>query len=351
MEKLHKNYSFLLSLAFFAVILFLIELFCDSYIKRLVSITEVYAVMAVSLTLINGVTGIFSLGHSGFIAIGAYVSALLTMPLEQKQFNFIMDDIIVPFNMEAFSGYGFIWATIIAALVSGLFAFIIGWASLRLSGDYLGITTLGFSEIIRIAALNWPGLTNGALGLKGIPSYTNIWWGFAWLVVTVLFIINLLNSSFGRALKAVKQDPVAAKSMGIDVFKHQLVSFVIGGFFAGVSGSLYAHWLTTIDPRTSTIGVPLTFNILIMIVLGGLGSISGAVIGAVIFSFLSEFLRFIESDIVLGSLRIPGISGMRTLVFSVIFILVMVLWPSGIMGNKELKLRLPMLKKKVNSNV
>jgi len=338
-KKLTSNTKLILTIGFVILLglgLFTVQGNCNSYIVRIISLIGIFGIMAVSLNLINGITGIFSLGHAGFMAIGAYVSSLMTMSVAQKDTTFILEKVSFPFNVEIFSSSPFLVATLVGGLVAAFFAFLIGWPTLRLAGDYLAITTLGFSEIIRIFAVNATSVTNGAMGLKGIPSYTNVWWSWGWLLVTVMVIGSLLKSSYGRALKAIREDKIAAESMGINVFKHQLSSFVVGGFFAGIAGSLYAHWLTTIDPKPTTLGIMLTFNALIMIVLGGLGSISGSIIGAGLFAFFSEWLRFVESDMNLFGFHIEGISGMRMLVFSALFIVVMIFWPKGIMGRREI---------------
>ncbi len=337
--KLSGRTKFILTtlfVLFMGFILFAAQENLNSYILRIISLIGIFGIMAVSLNLINGITGIFSLGHAGFMAIGAYVSSLLTMPLAQKEMTFILEKVSFPFNTELFSSCPFIFATLAGGVIAAFAAFVIGWPTLRLAGDYLAITTLGFSEIIRIFAVNATGVTNGAMGLKGIPPYTDVWWSWGWLLITILIIGSLIKSSYGRALKAIREDKTAAESMGINVFKHQLTSFVVGGFFAGVAGSLYAHWLTTIDPKPSTLGIMLTFNALIMIVLGGLGSISGAVLGAGMFAFFSEWLRFVESDINIFGFHFEGISGMRMLVFSGLFIIVMIFWPKGLMGRNEI---------------
>ncbi|HOO31663.1 MAG TPA: branched-chain amino acid ABC transporter permease [Thermotogota bacterium] len=323
-------------IALFGILLSSAEQNLNSYFIRIISLIGIFSIMAVSLTLVNGVSGMLSLGHAGFIAIGAYTSSLLTMTVQQKEASFILTGVAFPLNTEILSNMPFFWATLIGGIAAAIMAFAVGWPSMRLAGDYLAITTLGFAEIIRIILLNWSKITNGSLGLKGIPSYTNVWWSWGWLMITLIVIGSFVKSSYGRALRAIRDDPIAAKSMGINVFKHQLTSFVISGFFAGVSGSLYAHWLTSIDPKPTTLGISLTFNILIMIVLGGLGSLSGAVIGAGLFAVLSELLRVVESDITIFGLTIPGISGMRMLVFSALFIIMMIFWQKGIMGRNEL---------------
>ncbi|HPE68425.1 MAG TPA: branched-chain amino acid ABC transporter permease [Thermotogota bacterium] len=318
------------------LLLLLAEDNLNTYLVRIISLTGVFGIMAVSLTFVNGASGMLSLGHAGFVAVGAYTSSLLTMSLAQKQTSFLLTGVAFPLNTELLSNMPFLPATLLGGIVAAGVAFVVGWPSMRLAGDYLAITTLGFAEIIRIVLLNASRFTNGSLGLKGISPFTNVWWSWGWLLVTLLFFASYAKSSFGRALRAIRDDPVAAKTMGINVFRHQLVSFTAGGFFAGIAGSLYAHWLTSIDPKPTTLGMMLTFNTLIMIVIGGLGSLSGAVIGAGLFAVLSELLRVVESDTVLFGFRIAGISGMRMLVFSALFILVMIFRQQGIMGRKEL---------------
>ncbi len=310
----------------FVSLLFLIaDKKLDTYQKQVLSLMGIYAVMAVSLNLINGITGIFSLGHAGFILLGAYTSSLLTLTSAQKAEMFIISP-AHPFILNIHSD--FFTATIIAGLIAALGAFIIGFPVLRLSGDYLAIASLGFSEVIRILALNLQSITNGSLGLKGVPNYTNIWWSWGWLLVTVLFIVSLVKSSYGRALLAIREDRIAAEAMGIDVFKHTLLSFVLGAFFA--------HWITTIDPRITTFGPTLTFYVLIMVVLGGLGSVSGSIIGAILFTFLMEALRQLEQPFELFGMKVPGIQGMRMLAVAIIFVLTMIFWNKGIFGRKEI---------------
>jgi branched-chain amino acid transport system permease protein len=304
----------------------------DDYTLRIITLIPIYGIMAVSLNMINGITGIFSLGHAGFVLLGAYTSALLTLEPFQKELSYI----IVPIqpwllNLHA----NFLVATLAGGVVASIFAFLIGWPTLKLSGDYLAIASLGFAEIARVLANNLISVTNGPLGLKGLPNYTNLYWSWGWLLVTLIAIISLVKSSYGRALIAIREDSIAAESMGINVFKHELMAFVFGAFFAGVSGALYAHWLTTIDPRITTFGPLLTFYVLIMVVLGGLGSITGSLIGAGVFALMFEYLRSLEEPFDLFGLHVPGIPGMRMLVISALFIFIMIFWQKGIMGREE----------------
>ncbi len=303
------------------------------YWVRIITLMAIYGIMATSYTLVNGVTGIFSLGHAGFIAVGAYTAALLTLPIQQKAMSFFIAPLIWPLNSIQM---GFFPATIIAGVVAAFAAFLVGYPSLRVTGDYFAIATLGFAEIIRIVIQNSYNITNGSLGLKGIPPYTTIWWAWGWLLVTLIVLGSFKFSSYGRALRAMSEDTVAARAMGINVFKHQLMALVVSGFFAGIGGALYAHWLTTIDPRPTSLGIMLTFFVLIMIVVGGLGSLSGAVLGAIFFAFAAQWLRIVESPMNFFGLRIPGIPGMSMLIFAVVFILIMLFWRRGIMGRDEL---------------
>ncbi|MCD6102443.1 MAG: branched-chain amino acid ABC transporter permease [Thermotogaceae bacterium] len=312
-------------------LLFLAKNNASEYVILILNLIAINVIFATTLTLINGIAGIFSLGHAGFIAIGAYVSSLLTLPIEQKEMSFLIKPLIYPLNKVEMP---FFPACIIAGLVSALFGYIVAAPSLRLIGDYLAIATLGLGETIRIIANNTWSITNGALGLKAIPPYTNLWWTWGWAFVTVLIIASLVKSSYGRALKAIREDSLAAKAMGINVFSHQVMSFVLGSFFAGIGGALWAHLITTIDPKSFMF--VKTFEILIMTVLGGLGSISGAIIGAAIYTVGLEFLRVLEAPFSIGSITFPGIPGMRMVVLSLLLILLMLFWRRGIMGRREL---------------
>lgn len=332
--KFRRDLALTIAFIIFAAILLLVaDRTFDTYMKQVLSLMAIYGVMAVSLNLVNGITGVFSLGHAGFILLGAYTAALLTIPPDQKKLMFIIEP---PNPFIANLHTDFFTATLAAGAVAALGAFVIGFPVLRLSGDYLAIASLGFSEVFRILALNLQSITNGSLGLKGVPNYANIWWSWGWLLVTVVFVVSLVKSSYGRALLAIRENPIAAEAMGINVFKHTLLAFVVSGFFAGVSGSLYAHWLTTIDPRITTFGPILTFYVLVMVVLGGLGSVSGSVVGAMLFAFLVEWLRLFEQPFTLFGRQYPAIQGLRMLVLSVLFVVTMIVWKRGIFGRAEI---------------
>ncbi|WP_326514498.1 branched-chain amino acid ABC transporter permease [Clostridium intestinale] len=304
----------------------------DSYVVRILNLCAIYSVLGLSMNLINGFTGMFSLGHAGFIAVGAYTTALLTMTEKVKTQNFFMEPLIAPFNSISIP---FLPALLIAGLLSAFIAFLIGAPALRLKGDYLAIATLGFAEIIRIVLNNAQSLTNGALGLRGIPRATNLYWSFGVAIVTIIILISLIKSSYGRALKAIREDEIAAESMGINLFKHKTIAFTIGAFFAGVGGGLLGNLMGTIDPNMFKF--VLTFNILLIIVIGGMGSITGTVISAFIVTILGELLRFLdmEKQFNFGFISFNGIPGLRMVVFSVILMVIVLFFRNGIMGTKE----------------
>jgi branched-chain amino acid transport system permease protein len=187
--------------------------------------------------------------------------------------------------------------------------------------------------VVRVVANNLQSLTNGPLGLKGLPPYTNLWWSFGVMLFTLFFIGRLIRSSFGRAMKAIREDEVAAEAMGVRVLRYKMMAFTVSGFFAGIAGGLLAHLITTISPVLFTFF--LTFNLLIIIVIGGLGSTTGSVISSILFVLGGEALRVVEEPLSLGPLEIPGIPGMRMVIFSVILIGLMIFARKGIMGREE----------------
>lgn len=320
----------IISLVVLAVILYFTNKGVDSYKLRILNLCAIYTILGVSMNLINGFTGQFSLGHAGFMAVGAYTTALLIMPPDIKVENFFLKPIIPPLaNVHL----PFLLALTAGGLLAAGVAFLIGYPVLRLKGDYLAIATLGFSEIIRIIFTNTQSITNGSLGLKSIPNYTNLWWSFGLAAFTIIFIVSLIRSSYGRAFKAIREDEIAAESMGINLFKHKMWSFVIGAFFAGVGGGLLASLIGAIDPLMFRFF--LTYNILLIIVLGGLGSITGTVIASFIITIATEGLRFLDESINIGEYTIQGIPGLRMVVFSVLLMIVIIFFRNGLMGKKE----------------
>lgn len=254
-------------------------------------------ILAVSLNLINGFTGQLSLGHAGFMAVGAYVAVIMTEMM----------------NMPFLVG---LLAACLAAAVAG---FIIGVPTLRLKGDYLAIATLAFGEIIRVVLQNIDAV-NGPAGIVGITKLTTWPWLFGAMIITILVVVNLINSSYGRAIVSVREDEIASELMGINTTNYKVMAFVIGAMFAGLAGALYAHFFYIIKPET--FNFLKSFDILVMVVLGGLGSTTGAIIAAAFITILTAVLQ-----------SFPAI---RMILYALILIIVMIYRPQGLMGTKEL---------------
>ncbi len=301
-----------------------------NYAIRILNLIAINAILAVSLNLIYGFGGMFSLGHSGFMAVGAYISALLVLSPDQKAMMWMLEDIAWPFSVIETPFWFSLLAGGAAAALCGLFIAI---PVLRLGGDYLGIATLGFAEIIRVCIVNWAGYTNGSLGIKGIPPHATLFVNFTCLFLTLYFVVRLLNSNFGNVVKAIRDDEIAARVMGIDTFRYKVMIFCFGAFFAGIGGALQGNLITTIDPKMFTF--LLTFNILMIVVAGGLGSITGSVIGSVIITFMLEWLRIADAPFSLFGVTVPGVPGMRMVVFALALLLIILFRREGIMGMNE----------------
>lgn len=315
------------------IILVILNSTLGRYQLRILNLAGIYIILGLGLNVINGFTGLFSLGHAGFMAIGAYTSALLTMSPEQKAINFFVKP-IVPFLADV--QFSFLPALIIGGFVAAIVGAILAAPILRLKDDYLAIATLGFGEIIRVVFTNTQALTNGALGLKGLTRYTTVSYTWSLVILSVIFMFSLRRSSYGKAFMAIREDEIAAESMGIDLFKHKLLSFTIGSFFAGIGGALLAHLMGTIDPLMFRF--LLTFNVLLIVVLGGIGSISGTVISAIIFTVSMEALRFLDGAFNIGSIVVPSVPGMRMVLFSMLLMGIVLFYQHGLMGRDEITL-------------
>jgi len=321
----------IIALALCALLMFLGENFLSRLQLRILNLAAIYVILGISLNLVIGFTGMFSLGHAGFMCVGAYTAAILSMPPATKELVYYM----VPINPAlANIQWGIIPAALAGGVVAAIFGFLVGFPALRLRDDYLAIATLGFAEIIRIVVTNTTSITNGSLGLKDIPSVKSIWvyWGFA--ILTILILKAIVKSSWGYAFKAIRDDEIAAEAMGINLLKHKLLSFTIGAFFAGVAGALMAYLITSIDP--TMFRFTFTFQILLIVVLGGMGSLTGSVVAGVLVAVGMEWLRFVEQDMNIFGYVIHGISGMRMVIFSVLLLLIVLFYRQGLLGTKEL---------------
>ncbi len=293
----------------------------------------IYALIAVSMNLLNGFTGLFSLGQAGFMLVGAYTYAVLTIPMARRAAVYqYYDGGIIPFTAPAIVGI------LAAGLLAALIAALIGLPVLRLKSDYLAIATLGFAEIIR-AIIQWDTLgpiTNGSNLLKTYPTFKSVIPVFAACALCIGVIVLLIHSTYGRAFKAIRDDEIAAEAMGINLFHHKQMAFVISSFFAGIGGALLAMYQGSL--QANAFKSSMTYEILLIVVIGGMGSISGSVIASFLFIACSEWwLRFLDTEMYIGTFKVPLLrSGFRMVVFSAVIMVVVLFFRKGIMGEKEI---------------
>ncbi len=287
------------------------------YLLHILVIAGIYIILTLSLNLIVGYTGLPALGHAAFSCIGAYTSSLLALNM----------------GMSPWIGL------LIGACVAAFSGVVIGYPAVRLKGDYLALATFGLGVIVYSIAKNWVSLTRGPMGLPGIPGFSILGFGFSeiwsylllvsiFVVITIFVIERIVSSPFGRILKSIREDEIASEALGKDTTKYKLLVFIIGAFFAGIAGSLYAHYITFIDPSSFTVMESIT--ILLMVIFGGMGSISGSVVGAVILVVLPELLRFLGMP---SSIAAP----MRQMIYGLLLVVLMLKRPQGIMGAYRFK--------------
>ena len=298
------------------------------YYAEILSLTGISIILAVSLNLITGFTGQFSIGHAGFMAVGAYSSVFMTVYYSDSAEKWLTSLVGATLAQSVV----FLGVIIFGALVAALAGLVVGIPSLRLRGDYLAIVTLGFAEIIRIIILNIDRV-GGATGFRGrvppwdgrliIPQYANFIWIGGFAVITIVVVYNIVNSDIGRALISIREDELASEAMGINTTRYKVLSFVISSAFAGIAGALFGHFRQFL--HTNDFQFIRSIEIIIMIVLGGMGSITGAVLGAIVITILPELLR-----------KLPGdLYGYRLVIYSALLILIMLTRPQGVMGAKE----------------
>ncbi|MDR1569790.1 MAG: branched-chain amino acid ABC transporter permease [Oscillospiraceae bacterium] len=320
----------LILLSIVCFVLFKLQGVQNQLVLRIARLCAINITLALAMNLINGFTGIFSLGQAGFMAIGAYTTALLTIPASKKAMMFMLTPLVKPLDTLTLP---FGLTLIIGGLIAAGAAFLIGVPCLRLRGDYLAIATLGFSEIIRVLIMNAQSLTNGAQGLKSIPSNATIWWTYGIAFIVIVFMALFTSSSYGRALKAIREDEIAAESMGVSLFAHKMMAFMLSAFFAAVGGGLLAAYNGTIGQ--DMFRVIQTYNVLMIVVMGGMGSITGSVIAAFIVTIGQEWLRVLDGPINLGPIHTSGIAGMRMVVFSALLLIIIVFFRNGLFGTNE----------------
>jgi len=287
------------------------------YLIHILVITGIYIILTLSLNLIVGYTGLAALGHIAFAAVGAYTSSLLVL------------------NFGISPWFGLILGAILASFLGAMVAY----PSLRLKGDYLALATFGLGVIVYSVAKNWVGLTRGPMGLPGIPPFSvfgyeiSSVWSYvvlvlAFVILSYLAIRNITNSPFGRILKGIREDEIASQAMGKNVNRYKLIVFIVGAFFAGIAGTLYAHYISFIDPSSFTVMESIT--VLLMVVFGGMGSLKGSFVGAAVLIILPELLRFLGMP---SSIAAP----LRQMIYGLLLIILMIWRPQGLMGRFKFK--------------
>jgi branched-chain amino acid transport system permease protein len=296
----------------------LIEKQINPYYFQILIYIGINIILASSLNLINGFAGQFSLGHAGFMAVGAYTAAVVTTGIGVTR-----DSI---FAVPVFA-----LALLLAGLMASLFGLIVGIPSLRLKGDYLAITTLGFGEIIRVIVQNLDFL-GAARGFSGIPKLANSFWVFSTAAFVIFMIRNLINSTYGKAFLAVRDDEIAAEAVGISSTRVKVVAFVTGAFFAGMAGGLYGHFVTYLNPMQFSF--LKSFEIVVMVIIGGMGSIIGVILSATLLTILPEALR--------------GVAQYRMVIYSLLLIIIMLTRPQGLFSRRRLFKRGPIPKTEIS---
>ena len=289
----------------------------NPYYFQVLMLIGINIVLAVSLNLVNGFTGQFSIGHAGFMAVGAYTSAMFTLKLGAR--------LAASWGMlpqPVAEGLVLLMALVAGGLLAAAAGWIVGLPSLRLRGDYLAIVTLGFGEIIRVLILNIDAI-GAARGLPGIPQYATFFWVFGSAVLVIVVARRIATSTHGRALFAIRDDEVAAEALGVDTTRYKVLAFVLGAFFAGVAGGLFAHFLSYLNPSSFTL--IKSIEVIAMVVLGGMGSISGSVLAAIVLTLLPEVLRSVKE--------------LRMVIYSLMLIILMITRPQGLLGTRELDIR------------
>ncbi|PIE36132.1 branched-chain amino acid ABC transporter permease [candidate division KSB3 bacterium] len=324
MKTLHSNRLIFLGLILAGFVLVaLSNHLLNDYILSIVTFVGIYSILALSLNITNGFTGLFSLGHPAFMAIGGYTTAILTLPIRRKAM-FLPD--LFPWLAQL--ELPFLPAMLIGGILAALTALVIGFPVLRLRGHYLAVATMGFLIIVQVLITNWDSVTRGPLGLNGLPALTNLWWVYLWVIITFYTGWKIKFSSFGRSMFAIREDEMAAQCAGINLFFTRIAALVIGAFFAGIAGGLWAHLITAITP--GSFSLLMAFNIVVMVVVGGMGSMTGSLLAAFLFSTLTEFFRPLEEQF--------GVYGVGEIVMALVLVLILIYRPKGMFGTGESKI-------------
>ncbi|MER3399672.1 MAG: branched-chain amino acid ABC transporter permease [Thermoflexus sp.] len=299
-----------------------------AYLQRLVILFLINLMLVVSLNLFTGLTGVFSLGHVGFMALGAYTSAILTLPPALKAVN--LPDLPAPLSNVTLP---FLPALVAGGLVATAVAFLIGIPVLRLSGHFVAVATLGFLIIVRVVLINAEAFTRGTRTFTGVPPATTLGWAALWALLNLYVAMRVKGSALGLQIRAARDDPWGAQGVGVALGRVRLVAFLISAFFTGVAGGLWAHFLTAFSPNAFYFSK--TFEIVVMMIVGGMGSISGSVLGTLLVMGSTELLRNLEPGISIGSITLGPLYGLSQIGLAILLMLLIAFRRQGLLGDRE----------------
>jgi branched-chain amino acid transport system permease protein len=319
----------------------------NDYFVKVVMLIGINIILAVSLALASGFTGVFSLGQIGFMAIGAYASALVTIPPAAKssvllpglpmwlsRLDLVKSLIGIGLPPDGAEAMALIAAALFGGLVATVVATIVGIPLMRLSGHYVAVATMGFLVITNAVAINLDSVTRGSRGLGSIPGLAKIWLVYLFVACAVYVAWRIRRSAYGRAMFAQRENLAAAQAMGVDILRTRLLAFVVGAFFSAIAGALWAHMVTAVAP--AAFYFTYTVNVIVMVVVGGMGSVAGAVVGAILLTLAPEVLRNLEGGASVGPFKLPLLFGLSNIVLAVAFVLVMIFRRTGLFGDREL---------------
>jgi len=318
----------MVSLTIYVGLLFLADTFLRGFYLQLVMLFGINSIIALGVNVTNGYTNIFSLGFGGVMLTAAYTSSILTLPIWYKEAALHLP------SWLAHIQWPFLPSLLVAAMVAVMASVVLVLPAFRLKGHYFILTSIGVNIVIANLAENMRSFTQGAQGLRNIPAFTNTWWVYGILLLTVIFVWRLIRSKFGRALITISKDQGLAAVMGINVVRYKIYSFIIGSFIVGIGGVLWVHLIVSINPQV--FNLLFVFEIIAMLAIGGIGTISGAILGAGIVTFFTELALPIQEGFSLFSLQVPPLFGLVNLLMAIILIVIMIYRPDGIMRGKEI---------------
>jgi len=319
----------MVSLTIYVGLLFLADTFLGGFYLQLVRLFGINSIIALGVNITNGYTNIFSLGFGGVMLTAAYTSSILTLPIWYKEAALHLPSWLAHIQWPFFP------SLLVAAIVAVMASIVLVLPAFRLKGHYFILASIGVNIVIANLAENLRSFTQGAQGLRNIPAFTNTWWVYGILLLTVIFVWRLIRSKFGRALITISKDQGLAAVMGINVVKYKIYSFIIGSFIVGIGGVLWVHLIVSINPQV--FNLLFVFEIIAMLAIGGMGTISGAILGAGIVTFFTELALPIQEGFSLFSLQVPPLFGLVNLLMAIILIVIMIYRPAGIMRGKEIR--------------